>query len=569
MKMKPKTRQILLLAGAVLLAAGCGKQPLAGLFAERNGEPVVFGAAAHTRPLTRTDYASYNDAGDHQDINWLATDQIRIYSPDAARRVAVEQGETDPSKLYHWADYLVVPDEDDPTRGTIKNLSNDGEGPYYDPTQVDYEVGNGLAWVRGQESTEHTFYAVYPRLRQGIDADEGLGLSVTGENVNANNLQGVSGKFPLWINNQQFFSEKGNLAEYGFMTATAKASAGNVQLDFYPAFTAFEINVRSAGEPIGLSSFELISGDKALHGDFVVDYSTGTRKFTSFPADGQNSISVNLTGKSAGTDYLTFTVLALPQEFSNLSVRFTTSQGVSRTLALKYSDSATGAGHTPGANVTFAAGLKHRIFGLALPNGELLISVGTDPWKAGAESDYTTIEDASTFFETYQAYLNGQPLWTDTYVGIAPGFRTVPIDPENPSAGTTDIPTCSTMFTLNTVNVGTALRLVSDNANVGFVYRLPGGAWSAVQDALTIPASTVSTEHPYGNTNTTVYFVVPKTGCPAGAVAHVSLIRVDKNAPVAYTHEMLPGTTDHTKVRFMVLTPEQYASDTETIGNEI
>lgn len=527
MPMKNLKSIILLVSAGTALLAGCTKQ----LFTRHNGDFVNFGAESHSSVQTKADYGNYytDESQKYQAINWASTDEIRIYSPTSARRKEIEQGITDPAQLYHWADYSVIPNEDDPTKGNIQRMGEDG-----------------LVWVMDTDADKvHTFYAVYPRNRQGIAEDEGLGLGP----------EGANGEFPLYIPGRQSFSVKGNLSNYGYMTArtTAKYSdpEPKVSLDFYPAFTAFEISIRSAGEAIGLSEFKLHSAAEKIAGDYTVKYNanTGDRSFDCSTAE-EYDLVVNLTGKSApaaaDNNDLVFTVLAVPQPYTNLSVSFTTSQGVTRTLQLK---------NTSG-NITFAAGQKHRIYGLALPNGELLISVGTAPWVEGGDHTYTTIEDASTVFESYQAYVvgGGEPWSAPTYVAIAPGYSST-TDPE--TGVTTESPEYSPMFTLTTVSVGVQLQLISDNPKVGF-YTTSGG----IQSSLTIPASTITTEKPYGTENVTSYFVVPLDSAADGDIANISLIRLDSNTPIAYTHQNLPGTTDHTKVMFMVVTPDKYQNNT-------
>ena len=519
-----------LLGGAVLLVAGCGKQ---GIFTRHHaGEEVIFGINA--QPETRTVYGADKevDGKTIQAIDWIKADagvdgdRIRIYSPEAVRSLV--HGGTE-----HWADYEISDYVgDDRSVAKLRNVHS-----------------NGLAW---SNAGSYTFYALYPA--PVVDEEDEPAGPMAGKLTPTNGIP-----------NQQVFSEKGNM-QYAYMTAVAKDGAGvgsdKVNLDFYPDFSAFEIKVKSAGEPIGLSKFELISGNQPMAGSYTIDYSSGTKTYT-FESSDQKVITVNMS-QTAGTDYLTFTVLALPKDYDQLSVRFTTSQGVTRSLALKYADTATQ--HTPGAYVTFAAGKKHRIYGLALPSGEMLISVGTAPWDEGGESTYTTIEDASTLFD-YQStrlYLNGQPLWQDTRIAIAPGYEAIHVDPEDPTSATTNRPMYSPMFTLTTVSIGVQLQLVSDNAAVGFV-KLQDGVFTAPAASITIPASVVTAEKPYGTENVTSYFVVPMDGATAGTRARISLIRTDNGAPVAYTHQDLPGSTDHTKVLFQVVSAADYASNTISV----
>ena len=541
------------IAGLIVLS-GCQKE----LFS-RKGEihNVKFGAKTHSFLGTRTEYGAYNNTdpnlATHQDINWVTGDQIRVYSPTASRRVGLENSEA-AADLYYWADYSLTPN-DDPTTATIDNLSNDGTTPGYSGDN-DYEVGNGLAWVSGQEDTKHTFYAIYPN----PGTDEGSGA----------NLNGCKGKFNLSVEGptQLFTPDAKHAAKY--MTAVAKPNpasmSDNVELDFYPAFTAFEIMVRSADEAIALSSFKLESTSTALTGNYMVDYTNynTTTQLPTYTCTGTGkSITVSLTGKSApaaSTDAdLSFTILALPQDLTDLSVSFTTAAGITRKLALNYAN---------GTPITFDARSKHRIYGLILSNGELLISVNTAPWLAGGIYTFTTIEDVTTFFLSYkrfntQHYYEGSASWNSPYVNyiaVAPGRSTTDrVDPEDPESALTHLPLYSPMIELNTVSVGVPLELRSDNPNVGFVTAIDGVYSETPSQTLPIRASSSITDEV-----ATSYFVVPLNDSAIGQVANISLVRTDSNTPIAFSHSDMPGTTDHTKVPYIVLSVDDYNNSSYT-----
>lgn len=541
------------LLGGLILLAGCQKD--GKLFDKSNGQ---FRFGVSSKVLTRTEYGYYNKADKHQDINWTADDQIRIYSPTAARRVGVEQGLKEADR-YYWADYKIIPDASNKTKATIENLIDDGNG-----------LGNGLAWERGKESDEHTFYAVYPAVGQrGVEADEGKGIT---------SVPGTSGEIALNIPaGNQNFSEKGNLEQYGYMTAYAKGSAsstgGNISLDFYPAFTAFEISIRSADAAIGFSNFSLSAASEtapALTGSYKAKYdASGNRTYDFTAADaatGNRSISVNLNGQSAPAASenkdLTFTVLALPRDLSGLSVTFTLAGGTATTRTLKLNKN--------GNPVSFTGGNKHRIYGLVLSNGELLISVETKPWEEGASHEYTTIEDVSTFFESYQRW-NGSTAsdWSvPNYVAVAAGRSTTErVNPDDPASALTNLPLYSPSITLTTVSKDTPLLLRSDNPNIGFVVADENGIYPMTpSQTLEIPASTVTSESPYGTPVETTFFVVPVSADASivGQTANIGLFRVDNGAPVAYSHYDMPGSTDHTKVLYKVLSIDDYQNNTHT-----
>ncbi len=353
--------------GGMALLAGCQKESWSR---KGSAKEVKFGAKAHSSVDTRTEYMNYDQTKDYQNIKWLATDKIRIYSPDAARRNAVEAGPvSDDNPYYYWADYQIVPDGSDPTQGTLKNLSNDGSivnpsNPGYDQGEVGnlYDVGNGLVWLNGNQAT---FYGVYPRKAV-------LGKNGTGAGV-------ADGKFTFTIPASQTFSEKGDM-DYAYMTATTSASQGNnVTLNFFPDFTAFEISVKSAaqGSDVKLNSFTIgthsTKNYDILNGDFDVDLSGDQKSYTistSYEASRKKitvaNINQTIPAESA-KDSLVFTVFALPDLLRDLYVEFnTTTDGVDKTwkLDLKREDE-----NEELQPIRFAACKKHRIYGLALPGG--------------------------------------------------------------------------------------------------------------------------------------------------------------------------------------------------------
>jgi len=592
MLMKSKYILLLLAAAGTLSLAGCQKT---GLFSTGGGE-IRFSATASPAG-TKTEYGNVVNGDDGlpiwQSIDWTADDQIRIYSDNAVRRVGYEQGEKDLSKLYHWADYSLTNikkgtanDQAGWSSAELVNESNDGNGDYYDQEKVGeaYHVGNGLFWP--DNTTTATFYAIYPKPvpAMGGKEDEGVGA-----------VNGASGKLSGWINYSQRPLEGGDLEHYGYMTAIGSARKGegitytftkpatdaktNVALNFYPAFTAFEISIRSAGDAIALSEFKLVSDNgQKLAGDFYVQYTNGAPTYHCEAAD-KTEIVVDLQSKvapaAADNKDLTFTVLALPQDFSQLHVEFTKKTGDTRKLALKKA----------GEYITFTKCRKHRIYGLALPNGEMLVSVGTAPWVAGGDFEFKTIENIETSFASAQRFDEDQVYssWDipGTYIGIAQGFEgEVEFDTDkdgnpivdkdgNPATEkiVTNRPLHAPMFTMESVSVDVELELRSDNNSFAFVRPDPNDPrkYRAPETSITIPAST-----DINDVKTTQYYVVALDSAtpsdlsvPTYVTANIRLYRKDCNVPVAYSHKDLPGSNDHTKVPFILLTANDYNTKTQ------
>ena len=308
----------LLLAGATLLVAGCNKQnPFGGNYSRNPGDAVVFGVGSGNMD-TRTVYGEVDNTTHIQAINWVAGDKIRVYSPDA-KRASWDMPE-------HWADYSVNPISGTLNKGTLSNV-----GPV------------GLAWA---DAGNHTFYSVYPA----------PGASEVAE------PQGTRGVFNFTMPATQLVTDE---MEYAFMTAAATENAGvdgdAVELDFYPAFTAFEFTLK-ADQKLTLKNFTLSAadGNPALAGAFKVTYTGTTPAYTCTGTD--MAVSIASMGNDAVIDVdapFTFKVFCLPQALKGLKIKFTVrgegwTADETRSLTLNKAD---------GTPVEFAPRKIHKISG--------------------------------------------------------------------------------------------------------------------------------------------------------------------------------------------------------------
>ena len=308
----------LLLAGATLLVAGCNKQnPFGGNYSRNPGDAVVFGVGSGNMD-TRTVYGEVDNTTHIQAINWVAGDKIRVYSPDA-KRASWDMPE-------HWADYSVNPISGTLNKGTLSNV-----GPV------------GLAWT---DAGNHTFYSVYP----------------SPGTTEAESPDGINGAFNFTMPATQLVTDE---MEYAFMTAAAKENAGvdgdAVELDFYPAFTAFEFTLK-ADQKLTLKNFTLSAadGNPALAGAFKVTYTGTTPAYTCTGTD--MAVSIASMGNDAVIDVdapFTFKVFCLPQALKGLKIKFTVrgegwTADETRSLTLNKAD---------GTPVEFAPRKIHKISG--------------------------------------------------------------------------------------------------------------------------------------------------------------------------------------------------------------
>ena len=201
---------ILFLAAAAVLTTNCNS------WLSPEGKQVKFSASARNQSLTRTVYAgNYAETGSsHEDIYWSEGDLIRIYSSNTDI-VATPSGGAS-------ADYSLTVSSDR-TRAKLNNTAS-----------------NGLVW-QTDDGSQVVFYGVYPPATMSEEAES-------------------YGKFALQIpKRQDYKTPTETVMSYASMMSKKSLTdpGENVSLDFYPAFSAFQINLRSADAPLILKRFRI------------------------------------------------------------------------------------------------------------------------------------------------------------------------------------------------------------------------------------------------------------------------------------------------------------------------
>lgn len=321
-----KAIRLFLLTGISLLAlSGCQKQ-----LEQTGGQEVRFSASSAN---TKSAYES-SESGQ---INWTEDDQVFIWSDYATLRY-------DSSKNYFT--YVVT---------NINGKSADLANP---------EGTNGL--VYSSEKDLHSFWAISPAptvsenpanavAKYSIDAAQSMPADATVEN----------GVIPADMSQAFMLAQALNIQKekYGSTNKTIK-------FQFQPAFTAFEIAVKGAAamtdtEEIVLKSVALVSS-AGLAGDVEATFATdGLIEFDTTPAEEVLTYTFPDDTKLTKGSTVTFTVFALPADAEGLQLQFTLGDGQVRTATLTTKETA----DTPAAPITFGACKKHRLYGLAMPNG--------------------------------------------------------------------------------------------------------------------------------------------------------------------------------------------------------
>ncbi len=336
-KMKTTLGVMVSAAVCVLALAGCSRESM-----EKETGEVKFGFTS-VAATTRTEFENHAGSPEgvtpsgttKEQVNWVVGDVVTICSDRAVKL----DGTT------HVSEYEVSSLEGRASNpdGVLASVDNHG-------------TGGGLRWA--DETNVHKFFAVY-----GTPASISMDGGVTGATIPANqtltwNDDNTVGKTPM---------------TYAYMVGLLKTKyETQVVLPMRQMYTAFQFTVSSGDNAeVGLSTFTLSSTSTALAGGFTVAYPggenpsidnlaivpTATAPTTSTPS----TITVNFpTGfKVLNGKPVTFTVLALGQELTDLSITFAGETLGTRTLALNKNS---------GKPIVFSPSTKNLINGLSFPN---------------------------------------------------------------------------------------------------------------------------------------------------------------------------------------------------------
>lgn len=313
--------------GVTLMTAACVKNSPAA------SDDLQF--SAESSISTKAIYGA--DAGEYQRIIWQGGDEVTIAS---------DQAETLWGRKF--CDYIVTPESGDGSATTRESKGRISRKP----TIVDNTEDSGLRWNENASGTAN-FWSVYPattdnsiqsgNVRISIPATTSPALSVnqpSGDIIKI--LDPVNGSYP--------------------MVAHATASANNalVKLQYYPAFTAFQVTLlNNSGGQITLASCSLSSTTSDLCGTFTASIDDLAMDNPQSPVlsnltGAGKSVSVGIGQVLADGKGITFSIFCLPQDLTNMTFSCTyvdASGEQTRNLQLKKDD----------APIVFGACKQHRM----------------------------------------------------------------------------------------------------------------------------------------------------------------------------------------------------------------
>ncbi len=222
-----------------------------------------------------------------------------------------------------------------------------------------YGSENGLSWGEGT----HDFWAAYPASKVTV-GDHKMSATIPASQVV---------KYSNRTNDVAVF--RADMSD-AFMVAGQQSvpKESGVNLDFYPAFTAFEITV-GANDNTTITSFEMETATYEtetaafvpLAGVSTATFNAGSNMSFTFSGTGATSNSISAVFHDdkdqpynpiiSTTAKMNFKVFALPLDITGVTIRFNLSNGTSKFLKLKQN----------GQWINFPAAAKVQISGLLVP----------------------------------------------------------------------------------------------------------------------------------------------------------------------------------------------------------
>ena len=327
MKFKSYLMNFSLLSAVVLIMSGCTDDEFTQNSNIPKGNGIVFGANASYNggPKTRTEYGDYvTDAygKKSQEIKWLSTDKVDIYSPTSPTLKKVEYGITNVNESQA---YLLA-------------------------------LGDGLQWDR--TSSTQSFYAIYPS-KESM-SNEAVKNVVSFENGVLKGYIPVNQQHTITKGGTTGWTAKPNM-DYLYMAAVQKdytipaadAQEDGISLHFVPLTTTLELTIEGPTEaPIASINVFANDGDN-IAGYFSCDLTAANTTnidnsnlncIYESSATVRNMITISGYYDDGGTqkplelasgESITFNVFLLPHtDLDNISVRIAGFNTASKTMAL-------------------------------------------------------------------------------------------------------------------------------------------------------------------------------------------------------------------------------------------
>ena len=379
--MRKNAKILLLLAGIVLTLAGCQKGTTPS---DLTGKAVRFAATSESLS-TRTSFTGAGtqdgDKSDefnrlyltHERINWKEGDQVMIAS-----------------------DYATVLDDPDTKYATytVASFTEDGNKSY---ATLEEKVGTEELFFTDAET--YMFWGIYPASfgdgsklvnAQASYAISGSQAPDTNAEPTTTTVTVGEGADAVTKNLKTFAAD---MSQAVMLAAAEGQTAQNVDMEFYPGFTAFEFTLNSAYADIILHDIVLkpASASKSLAGsvDAKIKKEKGSTFTINYPEEKELTYTFPEGTTITKTDYVTFTVFAVPETIEGLTLEFHLGEDGSEIQTATLKKNVGGEKQ----DISFTGCKKHYLRGIAVKGGwtfkYLTLDIDVMKWE-DLESDISS-----------------------------------------------------------------------------------------------------------------------------------------------------------------------------------
>lgn len=357
--MRNISKMFLLGAGIILSLAGCQKGTTPS---NLTGKAVRFSAAAgsiNTRSAFSgegtQDGTKADDFGrkilTYERIDWTIGDAVLIASDNAT----VYQ---DPEEK-HYATY------------TIASVTANGT---VSEAELDEKIGSEELFFTGADS--YKFWGIYPAPADATTAGPALLEDKASFTINAAQTISASTADPIEVTKdgvtKKLTTLTSDMTQAVMLAKAVNQTEEKVEMEFYPAFTAFEFTLNSLTSDIILKELVLknAAGNNIAGSVAATIVAGGQSTFVNTPSDDALTITFPANTKITKTDYVTFTVFALPEDIEGLYLEFHLGengeeiQKANLKQKVKNDD-----GTETTKNITFGKCKKHNLRGIAVKGG--------------------------------------------------------------------------------------------------------------------------------------------------------------------------------------------------------
>lgn len=354
--MRNISKMFLLSAGIILSLAGCQKGTTPS---NLTGKAVRFSAAAGSID-TRTSFSGDGTLTTdetkadlfgrkiltYERIDWTIGDAVLIASDYAT----VYQ---DPTET-HYATYTVAGVTEN---GTVSEA------------ELDEKIGSEELFFTGADS--YTFWGIYPAPADAATAGPALLQDKASFTINAAQTLSASTTDPIEVTKDEVTKKlttlTSDMTQAVMLAKAVNQTEEKVEMDFYPAFTAFEFTLNSLTSDLTLKELVLknAAGNNIAGSVTASIVAGGQSTFKNTPSDDALTITFPENTKITKNDYVTFTVFALPEDIEGLYLEFHLGKNGEEIQKATLKQTVNGVKQ----DITFGKCKKHNLRGVAVKGG--------------------------------------------------------------------------------------------------------------------------------------------------------------------------------------------------------